>query len=77
MPFLKELPPELVEDADAKDKEPLNPDAGKKMFDVLRSASIENFHAVVKVMCLRRAKDFVLYYCSATNVKSAVLPQKA
>jgi superfamily I DNA/RNA helicase len=36
--FLKELPPELVEDADAKDKEPLNPDAGKKMFDVLRSA---------------------------------------
>ena len=37
-PFLKELPPELVEDAAAKDKEPLNPDAGKKMFDVLRSA---------------------------------------
>jgi superfamily I DNA/RNA helicase len=36
--FLKELPPELVEDAAAKDKEPLNPDAGKKMFDVLRSA---------------------------------------
>ena len=36
--FLKELPPELVEDTDAKDKEPLNPDAGKKMFDVLRSA---------------------------------------
>ena len=36
--FLKELPPELVEDADAKDKEPVNPDAGKKMFDVLRSA---------------------------------------
>jgi superfamily I DNA/RNA helicase len=36
--FLKELPPELVEDADAKDKEPLNSDAGKKMFDVLRSA---------------------------------------
>jgi DNA helicase II / ATP-dependent DNA helicase PcrA len=36
--FLKELPPELVEDADARDKEPLNPDAGKKMFDVLRSA---------------------------------------
>jgi hypothetical protein len=27
-----------VEDATAKDKEPLNPDAGKKMFDVLRSA---------------------------------------
>jgi superfamily I DNA/RNA helicase len=36
--FLKELPPELVEDADAKDKEPVKPDAGKKMFDVLRSA---------------------------------------
>jgi superfamily I DNA/RNA helicase len=36
--FLKELPPELVEDADARDKEPLNPAAGKKMFDVLRSA---------------------------------------
>jgi hypothetical protein len=28
--FLKELPPELVEDADARDKQPLNPDAGKK-----------------------------------------------
>jgi hypothetical protein len=28
--FLKELPPELVEDADAKDKQPVNPDAGKK-----------------------------------------------
>jgi superfamily I DNA/RNA helicase len=36
--FLKELPPELVEDADAKHKQPLNPDAGKRMFDVLRSA---------------------------------------
>jgi superfamily I DNA/RNA helicase len=36
--FLKELPPELVEDADARDKQPVNPDAGKKMFDVLRSA---------------------------------------
>jgi hypothetical protein len=36
--FLKERPPELVEDADAKDKQPVNPDAGKKMFDVLRSA---------------------------------------
>jgi hypothetical protein len=36
--FLKELPPELVEDADAKDKQPVNPDTGKKMFDVLRSA---------------------------------------
>jgi hypothetical protein len=27
-----------VEDADTKDKQPVNPDAGKKMFDVLRSA---------------------------------------
>ena len=36
--FLKELPPELVEDADARDKEPVNPDTGKKMFGVLRSA---------------------------------------
>ena len=29
--FLKELPPELMEDADVRDKEPLNPDAGKKV----------------------------------------------
>jgi superfamily I DNA/RNA helicase len=36
--FLKELPPELVEDADVRDKQPVNPDTGKKMFDVLRSA---------------------------------------
>jgi superfamily I DNA/RNA helicase len=36
--FLKELPPELVEDADARDKQPVNPDTGKKMFNVLRSA---------------------------------------
>ena len=36
--FLKELPPELVEDADARDKQPVAPDTGKKMFDVLRSA---------------------------------------
>ena len=36
--FLKELPPDLVEDAEARDKQPLNPDAGKKMFEVLRSA---------------------------------------
>jgi len=34
--FLKELPPELVEDA--SDGKPVDPDAGKKMFDVLRSA---------------------------------------
>jgi hypothetical protein len=26
----EELPPELVKDADTRDKEPLNPDAGKK-----------------------------------------------
>jgi superfamily I DNA/RNA helicase len=36
--FLKELPPELVEDDDARDKQPLNPADGKKMFDVLRGA---------------------------------------
>jgi superfamily I DNA/RNA helicase len=36
--FLKELPPELVEDADTKDKQPVDDDAGKKMFNVLRSA---------------------------------------
>ena len=36
--FLKELPPELVEDDTARDKKPVAPDTGKKMFDVLRSA---------------------------------------
>ncbi len=36
--FLKELPPELVEDADARDKKPVDHATGKKMFDVLRSA---------------------------------------
>ena len=36
--FLKELPPELVEDDAARDKKPVDPDAGKKMFDVLRDA---------------------------------------
>jgi len=36
--FLKELPPELVEDDAARDKKPVDPDVGKKMFDVLRSA---------------------------------------
>jgi superfamily I DNA/RNA helicase len=36
--FLKELPPELVEDDADRDKKPVAPDAGKKMFDVLRSA---------------------------------------
>jgi hypothetical protein len=32
--FLKELPPELVEDADARDKEPLNP--GRRQKNVRR-----------------------------------------
>jgi DNA helicase-2/ATP-dependent DNA helicase PcrA len=36
--FLKELPPELVETDDDRNKQPLNPADGKKMFDVLRSA---------------------------------------
>ena len=36
--FLKELPTELVEDDAARDKKPVAPDTGKKMFDVLRSA---------------------------------------
>ena len=36
--FLKELPPELVEDDAARDKKPVAPDTGKKMFDVLRRA---------------------------------------
>ena len=36
--FLKELPPELVEDDAAREKKPVTPDAGKKMFDVLRNA---------------------------------------
>ncbi|MGA3265933.1 MAG: UvrD-helicase domain-containing protein [Verrucomicrobiota bacterium] len=34
--FLKELPPELVEDA--LDKRPVDPDAGRKMFEILRGA---------------------------------------
>ena len=36
--FLKELPAELVEDAAVRDKQPVDPDAGKRMFDVLRNA---------------------------------------
>jgi len=36
--FLKELPPELVEDDAERDKRPVAPDDGKKMFDVLRGA---------------------------------------
>jgi DNA helicase-2/ATP-dependent DNA helicase PcrA len=37
-PFLKELPPELVELADEKGKRPVPADAGKSRFDSLRSA---------------------------------------
>jgi len=36
--FLKELPPALVEDAEALDKKPVDRAAGKKMFDVIRGA---------------------------------------
>ena len=36
-PFLKELPPELVEDADEKGKQPVQPTSGKSMFDAMRS----------------------------------------
>jgi ATP-dependent DNA helicase UvrD/PcrA len=35
--FLKELPPELVEDAN--DKQPVNQESAKKMFDVIRSVA--------------------------------------
>jgi DNA helicase-2/ATP-dependent DNA helicase PcrA len=37
-PFLKELPPELVELADEKGKQPVSAEAGKSRFDALRSA---------------------------------------
>jgi len=37
-PFLKELPPELVEHADEKAKQPVTPDSGKARFDVLRAS---------------------------------------
>ena len=37
-PFLKELPPELVEHADAKGGQPVAADAGKDHFDILRAA---------------------------------------
>jgi superfamily I DNA/RNA helicase len=37
-PFLKELPPELVEHADEKAKQPVTVDAGKSRFDALRAA---------------------------------------
>jgi superfamily I DNA/RNA helicase len=37
-PFLNELPPELVEQADEKAKQPVTPDSGKVRFDLLRSS---------------------------------------
>lgn len=37
-PFLKELPPELLEHADQKAKQPVTPDSGKQKFDLLRAA---------------------------------------
>jgi len=39
-PFLKELPPELVEHADEKARQPVTPQSGKARFDLLR-ASLE------------------------------------
>jgi DNA helicase II / ATP-dependent DNA helicase PcrA len=36
--FLKELPPELVEEAEAKDKIPVNQEIGKSLFDAMREA---------------------------------------
>jgi hypothetical protein len=35
-PFLRELPPELVEDASARAKQPVSPEAGKDMFAAIR-----------------------------------------
>ena len=37
-PFLKELPPELVEHADEKAKQPVTPESGKGRFDLLRAS---------------------------------------
>jgi superfamily I DNA/RNA helicase len=37
-PFLRELPPELVEDASARAKQPVSPEAGKDMFAAIRRA---------------------------------------
>jgi ATP-dependent DNA helicase UvrD/PcrA len=37
-PFLKDLPPELVEHADEKAKQPVTPQSGKAKFDVLRAS---------------------------------------
>ena len=36
--FLKELPPELVEEAAAKDKKPVSQDVGKSLFEAMREA---------------------------------------
>ncbi|HEY5298782.1 MAG TPA: UvrD-helicase domain-containing protein [Verrucomicrobiae bacterium] len=36
--FLKELPPELVEEPDGKDSKPVEPEAGKNLFAAIRSA---------------------------------------
>jgi superfamily I DNA/RNA helicase len=37
-PFLKELPPELVEHADEKAKQPVTPESGKGKFALLRAS---------------------------------------
>ncbi len=37
-PFLNELPPELVEHADEKAKQPVSPESGKARFDLLRAS---------------------------------------
>ena len=37
-PFLKELPPELVEHGDEKAKQPVAPESGKARFDILRAS---------------------------------------
>ena len=37
-PFLSELPPELVEHADEKGKQPVAPESGKARFDILRAS---------------------------------------
>jgi superfamily I DNA/RNA helicase len=37
-PFLKELPPELVEHADEKARHPVTAESGKDLFAALRSA---------------------------------------
>jgi hypothetical protein len=37
--FLSDLPAELVEHADEKGKQPVSPQMGKSMFDVVRQAA--------------------------------------